>query len=444
MAKLRSATARPAPDVRQSSFDELAANGAGEPGDETAGRPDVLSVGQLTRHIKRVLEEDTLLESVWVQGEVSNLVKAASGHWYFSLKDAEAVIRAALWAGNRRRIRHEFKNGDLIAACGSISVYPPRGEYQLSITDVRPAGLGALYEAFEKLKAKLQAEGLFDPDRKKPLPFLPRGVGIVTSPKGAVVQDIYRVIRRRFPNMPLYLVPVKVQGEGAAAEVVAGIRRLDADPRVDVIIVARGGGSLEDLWTFNEEPVARAIAAAETPVISAVGHETDFTIADFVADQRAATPSVAGELAVPVKEELIRGVRERRDRLTRALKNLLAMLGERLARARACRFLRKPALLVAERRLNLSNAVRELEAVCTAFRSRCRHAWELLLARLKALDPTAVLGRGYLLATDESGAVVTSAARLAQGQKLQLKFSDGRARVAVEQIDRESPGGTKR
>ncbi|HOT26846.1 MAG TPA: exodeoxyribonuclease VII large subunit [Candidatus Ozemobacteraceae bacterium] len=440
MAKLRTRTAREEPEAKRTLFDAPPDETERESGELTRG---VLSVGDVTRHIKRLLEKDSLLESVWVQGEVSNLVKAASGHWYFSLKDATSVLKAAVWAGNRRRIRHEIKNGDLIAAYGSISVYEPRGEYQLIITDLRPAGLGALYEAFEKLKAKLQEEGLFDADRKVPLPFLPRGVGIVTSPKGAVVQDIYRVIRRRFPNMPLYLVPVKVQGEGAAEEIVAGIRRLDADSRVDVIIVARGGGSLEDLWTFNDERVARAIAAAETPVISAIGHETDFTIADFVADQRAATPSVAGELVVPLKEDLVKAIADRRNRLGRALKHMIVFLAGRLAHARSCRFLRKPALLVAERRTHVANTARDLETACEAFMRRCRHAWEMAAARLTALDPRAVLARGYMLATNEDGVVVTSAAALKTGRKLDLQMVDGRARVAVEDVEIKTPGGTR-
>ncbi|OQA06290.1 MAG: Exodeoxyribonuclease 7 large subunit [bacterium ADurb.Bin374] len=440
MAKLRTRTAREEPESKRTLFDDVPDETESESGELTRG---ILSVGEVTRHIKRLLENDSLLEGVWVQGEVSNLVKAASGHCYFSLKDATSVLKAAVWAGNRRRIKHDFKNGDLIAAYGSISVYEPRGEYQIIITDLRPAGLGALYEAFEKLKAKLQEEGLFDVDRKVPLPFLPRGVGIVTSPKGAVVQDIYRVIRRRFPNMPLYLVPVKVQGDGAAEEVVAGIRRLDADPRVDVIIVARGGGSLEDLWTFNDERVARAMAAAETPLISAIGHETDFTIADFVADQRAATPSVAGELAVPVKEDLVKTIADRRSRLGRALKHMIVFLAGRLEHARSCRFLRKPALLVAERRTHVANTARDLETACEAFRRRCRHAWEMAFARLSALDPRAVLARGYMMATDEDGVVVTSAAALKTGLKLDLQMVDGRARVAVEDVEIKTPGGTR-
>lgn len=440
MAKLRTRTAREEPDPKRTLFDDLPDETESESGELTRG---VLSVGEVTRHIKQLLENDGLLEGVWVQGEVSNLVKAASGHCYFSLKDATSVLKAAVWAGNRRRIKHDFKNGDLIAAYGSISVYEPRGEYQIIITDLRPAGLGALYEAFEKLKATLQEEGLFDADRKVPLPYLPRGVGIVTSPKGAVVQDIYRVIRRRFPNMPLYLVPVKVQGEGAAEEVVAGIRRLDVDPRVDVIIVARGGGSLEDLWTFNDERVARAIAAAETPLISAIGHETDFTIADFVADQRAATPSVAGELAVPVKEELVKAIADRQGRLGRALKSMLAFLNGRLEHARSCRFLRKPALLVAERRTHVATMARDLETACEAFRRKGRHTWEMAFARLRALDPRAVLKRGYMMATDEDGTVVTSAAALKAGRKLDLQMVDGRARVAVEDVEIITPGGTR-
>ena len=230
----------------------------------------VLSINEVTLHLKDLVEKDRVLSGVWILGEVSNLVKAASGHCYFTLKDDKAVIKAALWASARRRIGIDFKNGDFIMVYGSISVYPPRGDYQIVVNDIRPAGVGALYEAYEKLKNKLQQEGLFDTSRKISLPLIPKGIGIVTSPRGAVVQDIYRVVRRRFKNMPLYLVPVKVQGDGASKEIVAGIERLNADSRVDVIIVARGGGSIEDLWAFNEEIVARAISESVKPIISAV------------------------------------------------------------------------------------------------------------------------------------------------------------------------------
>ncbi|NLI75339.1 MAG: exodeoxyribonuclease VII large subunit [Candidatus Riflebacteria bacterium] len=398
---------------------------------EAAGK--ILSVGELTSHIKTLLEDDEVLSGVWVQGEISNLVKAASGHAYFTLKDDKAVVKAALWAGVRRQVKTEFKNGDKVAVCGSVSVYEPRGEYQIIVSDLRPAGIGALYEAFEKLKQKLAAEGLFDPARKLPLPFLPRGVGIVTSPKGAVVQDIFRVVRRRFPNMPLYLVPAKVQGEGAVSEVVAGIRLLDADPRVDVIIVARGGGSLEDLWTFNEEAVCRAIAAAVKPVVSAVGHETDTTIADFVADRRAATPSVAGELVVPVKDDLVRRIQDRTGRLHRAVETALALARQRLRKAQACRFLQKPAQLIAERRLKVLNLARDVELLAARRFEARRHGFQVLAARLTALNPRSLLRRGFIMATDESGAVVSSVRGLRAGQPLHLAFADGRAGARVEE-----------
>lgn len=397
------------------------------------------SVGDLTGYLKALIEGDSRLESVWVQGEISNLVCAASGHSYFTLKDARATLKATLWAGNRRRIKTELKNGCNVIACGAVSLYEPRGEYQLIVSDLQAAGLGALYEAFERLKAALSAEGLFAPEKKLSLPFLPKGVGLVTSPTGAVVKDMYRVIRRRFPRMPIYLVPVRVQGEGAAAEIAAGLARLDRDPRVDVIIVARGGGSLEDLWAFNEEVTARAIAATSKPVISGVGHETDTTIADFVADRRAPTPSVAAELAVPVLEDLVLILRDRRGRLARGLKARLSFERERLGRAMACRFLRKPSLLVAERRLQLANRSRDLEF---AFRERFqkeRHRLAILTARLTGLNPQGVLERGYVLVRDESGMVISSASQASPAQPLIVRWHDGEARTRIESIHLEKP-----
>ncbi len=396
----------------------------------------VLSVNDLTKHLKSLIENDRLLSGVWIQGEISNLVKAASGHCYFTLKDDQAVIKAALWAGNRRKIATDFKNGDFVMVYGALSVYPPRGEYQITVQDLRPAGIGALYEAYEKLKKKLQAEGLFEPDRKLPLPFLPKGVGIVTSPRGAVVQAIFRVIRRRFPNMPLFLVPAKVQGEGAAAEIVAGIERLNHDPRVDVIIIARGGGSLEDLWAFNEEPVARAISASTKPIVSAVGHETDTTIADLVADRRAATPSVAGELVVPVKSELVDFVARQQKRLARSIRGMLQLQRQRFKRAASCRFLVKPSLLIAERRNTVMNLARELENLVRRMLDKKTHKAGLLRARLDSLNPMTLLNRGYSMVTDQEGRVVNSVNLLAANQKLRIHFADGRAGVSVEKLEK--------
>lgn len=398
----------------------------------------VLTVNSLTQHLKGILEKDTLLSSVWIQGEISNLVKAASGHCYFTLKDDKAVIKAALWAGNRRRISGDFKNGDLVMIFGSISVYPPRGEYQIIVSDLRPAGVGALYEAYEKLKKRLQAEGLFDQERKLPLPFIPKGVGVVTSATGAVIKDIYRVIRRRFVNMPIYLVPARVQGEGAAAEIAAGIARLNHDPRVDVIIVARGGGSLEDLWSFNEELVARAISASQKPVVSAVGHETDTTIADLVADQRAATPSVAGELVVPVKAELLQLIARQMARLTSLAKMKLALARQRFRRSAECRFLVNPSLFVAERRVRVMNLSRELESACKFFVGQARHRFAMLAASLEGLNPYLLLRRGYIIASNQRAEVVTSVERLQINDEIELQFGDGRAQALITRIVKEA------
>lgn len=396
----------------------------------------VLSVHDLTRHLKGLVENDRLLSAVWVEGEISNLVKASSGHCYFTLKDSQAVIKAALWAGNRRRITTDFKNGDFVMVYGGLSVYPPRGEYQIVVSDMRPAGIGALYEAFEKLKKKLEAEGLFDPERKLPLPHIPKGIGIVTSPRGAVIQDIFRVIRRRFPNMPLYLVPVKVQGEGAAQEIASGIERLNRDARVDVIIIARGGGSLEDLWSFNEELVARAVSASIKPVVSAVGHETDTTIADMVADRRAATPSVAGELVVPVKAELQILINRQKKRLQRSAKMLLTIARERFRRAASCRFLLNPSLIVAERRVRVMNLSREVESVFKHFVARARHKFAVFEAKLTGLNPRSLLQRGFIMATDAAGKVVNSAVHLEPGQLLMLQFADGKVAVTVAGVEK--------
>lgn len=396
----------------------------------------VLSINDLTRHLKGLVENDRLLSGLWVEGEISNLVKASSGHCYFTLKDSQAVIKAALWAGNRKRITCDFKNGDLVMVYGSLSVYPPRGEYQIVVSDMRPSGTGALYEAFEKLKKKLEAEGLFAAERKMTLPLIPKGIGIVTSPRGAVIQDIFRVIRRRFPNMPLYLVPVKVQGEGAAAEIAAGIDKLNREPRVDVIIIARGGGSLEDLWSFNEEIVARAVSGSVKPVVSAVGHETDTTIADMVADRRAATPSVAGELVVPVKADLLKLISRQQLRLQRAAKMLMALARERFKRAASCRFLLNPSLIVAERRLKVMNFSRELENLFKHFAARARNRFAVLYARLHGLNPNLLLKRGYIMAADSQGRVVNSVNQVRVGENLELQLVDGRVSVTANAIEK--------
>lgn len=293
----------------------------------------MLTVSQLNEYVRRSLASDPMLHGLCLRGELSNFKRHTSGHWYFTLKDEEAAINCAMFRQAAMGVRFRPENGQRVRLFGSVGLYARTGAYQFYADAMEPDGLGELYLRFEALKQKLAAEGLFDPSLKKPLPLLPRGVGIVTSRTGAVVHDIARVSWRRYPGMPLYLCPVKVQGEGAAAEIAAAIRLLDGFEGAEVIIVGRGGGSMEDLWAFNEEVVARAIARCHTPVVSAVGHETDVTIADFVADVRAPTPSAAAELAVPERGALLEAEQSLLRRMNAAFSHQLAQKGLRLAAA---------------------------------------------------------------------------------------------------------------
>src|ERR671924_1876239 len=277
----------------------------------------ILTVSEVSERIKIVLE-DTFFD-IWVEGEISNLRTPSSGHAYLTLKDEHSQIRAVLFKMQRRYLRFDPKDGMLVIVRGRISLYEPRGEYQLVIDYLEPKGIGALQIAFEQLKTRLAQAGLFDPARKRPLPVLPRGIGIVTSPTGAVIRDMLQILRRRFANLHVCIYPVRVQGDGAAEEIARAIEALNGDLGIEVIILARGGGSLEDLWAFNEESVARAIYQSRMPVISAVGHEIDFTIADFVADVRAPTPSAAAELVVAAKEEFCTRIDRLVDRLRTAV-----------------------------------------------------------------------------------------------------------------------------
>jgi exodeoxyribonuclease VII large subunit len=451
-------------------------------GGERARRPRALTVSELTDRIQGVLE--TELFDVWVEGEVSNLKLADSGHWYFSLKDARAQIHAVVWKTDARLIRFRPKDGMKVLARGSVRVYPPRGEYQLAAQVLEPLGKGSLQQAYEELKQKLEQEGLFDQARKRALPMLPRRVGVVSSPTGAVIRDILRVLRTRYANIELLLYPARVQGEGAAEEIVKGIRVLNGIAGLDVILLARGGGSLEDLWAFNEEPVARAIAASRVPTISAVGHETDFTIADFVADLRAATPSAAAERVVQAKDELlarVAGLERRRDA---ALRLALARSRARLERAAAQRVfaaergrLRVAAQAVddlvrraraglvrhgerarersarlrerleafrldrqvANRRERLARHGDRLEAVFRAEMERRRSALARAASSLEGLSPLAVLGRGYAVVFDETAArVLRDASAVAAGERLRIRLHRGALRATVDARETET------
>ena len=436
-------------------------------------RRQALTVSQLTERLRGVLEPE--FADVWVEGEISNLSTPASGHCYFTLKDEHAQLRAVVWKTQARLLRFRPKDGLKAVARGSLRLYPPRGEYQLSVEVLEPLGKGSLQEAFEQLKQKLEAEGLFDAGRKRPLPLLPRRVGIVTSPTGAVIRDVVRVLQRRNAHVDLLLYPARVQGPEAAAEIAQGLRVLNGLPGLDVLIVARGGGSLEDLWPFNEEPVARALAASRLPTISAVGHETDVTIADFVADLRAPTPSAAAERVAPPVDALAARVQQALRLLARQAQSRIGSLRAELAVAqsglvrpdrrlreyrqrfdeldlRARRALKSRlsdehvAIAELARRLRQASPDRQLAAKSShvlaigsrlqralqAKTERRRLALEAQAARLNTVSPLATLARGYAIARDADGRVVRSVDAVAIGAALDVRVADGELACRVE------------
>jgi exodeoxyribonuclease VII large subunit len=420
----------------------------------------VLSVSELTHRLQEVLEDR--FPAVWVEGEISNYRLYGSGHAYFTLKDAESQIRAVLFRNRGRRIKFEPADGLHVMAFGSIEVYPQRGEYQLVIELLEPKGLGALQLAFDQLKTRLQAEGLFDQARKRELPRFPRKIGVVTSPSGAAIRDILRVIGRRFGDLHIVIAPARVQGDGAAEEIAHGLRDLNALGGVDVIIVGRGGGSLEDLWAFNEEIVARAIAASKVPVVSAVGHEVDYTIADFVADLRAPTPSAAAELVVREKQAVVDTLAQLRARLERfalrPLRDLERRVDELAARLRremrnelgranhrvtlATRALRAsdPVARVARDRHRLDSLQARMVTLLHRRRDRARYALQTAVGRLDSLSPLAVLGRGYSLTRTPAGDIVHSPAQVRVGDVIRVLLQrgslDARVTETREQDDR--------
>jgi exodeoxyribonuclease VII large subunit len=414
----------------------------------------VYRVSELTQLIKAALEESC--GAVWVEGEVSNVRRPASGHWYFTIKDEFAQIAAVRFRGERRGGWVEPRDGMQVRAFGDITVYAKGGNYQIVVWRLEESGQGLLQRRFEELKARLAAEGLFDSARKRPIPGLPRRIGIVTSPTGAALRDILKVLDRRFPNLYVLIAPTRVQGPGAAGEIAAAIERLNARGGLDVLIVGRGGGSLEDLWPFNEEIVARAIAASRIPTISAVGHEIDFTIADFVADLRAPTPSAAAELVVERKEVLEERVEGLDRRMRRALRGAVEGAGHRLrAMARSYVF-REPAALVRQfherigslrmrRDHAVGGLVRDGRQALDEAGLRLRHGTasraqgkgeELrrLASKLESLDPRAVLRRGYSLTTDAGGRAVRSAAELAVGQRVRTRLASGGFESEVRRV----------
>ena len=438
------------------------------------------TVSQLTDRLQGVLETEFF--DVWVEGEVSNVTMPASGHWYFSLKDANAQVRAVVWKTAARLIKFRPKDGMKVLVRGALRVYPPKGEYQIAVEVIEPLGKGSLQQAFEELKARLEQEGLFAAARKRPLPMLPRRVAVLTSPTGAVIQDILHVVERRYANLEIAIYPARVQGPEAAGEIVRGIRALNRVGGFDVIIVARGGGSLEDLWPFNEELVARALADSKIPTISAVGHETDYTIADFVADLRAPTPSAAAEIVVGAKDDLgarIEGLRRRADgalglRLARVRARVAALtqhrvfeaergrlrnqaqrvddlarraqtgLARRVERGRD-RYRRAAERLdtfrwdrqIAERRARIVRQEALLAGLARQHGAARRNALGRLVGKLDSLSPLAVLSRGYALVWDASGRLVRDAAQVAVGDAVAIRVQAGA--LAARVTGKEEP-----
>ncbi|MBZ5643054.1 MAG: exodeoxyribonuclease VII large subunit [Acidobacteriia bacterium] len=438
----------------------------------------VWSVGELTARISALLSAQ--FTNLWVEGEVSNFRPAQSGHLYFTLKDAKAAVKCVCFRSQAMRLKFRPEDGLKLIVRGSISVYEPRGEYQIYVEHIEPAGLGALQLAFEQLKKRLEAEGLFDEARKKPLPMLPGRIGVVTSPTGAAVRDIVRILRRRFPNLHLIVYPVRVQGDGAAGEIVAALEYFNRKKLVDVLLVARGGGSIEDLWAFNEEIVARAIAASAIPVVSGVGHETDFTIADFVADVRASTPSAAAEIVVQSRQEFQRHLLELEHKISQRTRYLLLEYRHHLKELATHVGFRRLEELLRRHRQQTDELTSRLGVALQGRLERLRHRYTIAGTRIASFDlrmrlrtlglrlaqrstelgvrmerffvgkiqqlerlqlqleersPLRVLQRGYAICTDANGNVVSAAEQVAIGAEINVQLARGRLGAEVKRRD---------
>ena len=404
----------------------------------------IISVSELNGVVKLLLDNDPLLRNLAVRGELSNYKIYPSGHHYFTLKDPEGALRCVMFKGSALRLRFRPENGMKVVVTGRVSVFPRDGAYQLYAEEMIPEGAGDLAVAFEQLKARLYAEGLFDPARKKPLPEYPERIAIVTSPAGAAVHDMIRILRRRYPLAKVILLPVRVQGAEAPAEIAGAIRYADRWQIGDVIITGRGGGSLEDLWAFNDERVARAISACKIPVISAVGHEPDVTISDFVADVRASTPSHAAETAVPDQMELRRFLLSSQQRLTKSQEKRLAAERQRLADFAAKRCLTEPTAFIQDKRMELVHRQQRLGDLSQGQLIRKRQRFAAISAALDAMSPLKVLGRGYAVARDAEGRILKTYRDVSVGDTVTVTLGEGGFTSRVEQpFGKESTHGRK-
>lgn len=394
-------------------------------------KPRVLSVSQINFYIKSIIENDGSLQFVLVTGEISNLtVHQRSGHIYLSLKDSNSVISAVMFAGNARRLKFRLENGMKVICRGRISVYEPSGRYQLYIEDMQPDGVGALTLAFEQLKKSLAQKGLFDNAHKKPLPKFPKTIGVITSPTGAAVQDITNIIRRRFPSADIVLAPVLVQGESAPEQLVRAVNKFSASKIADVIIIGRGGGSAEDLWAFNDEQLAYAVYNCETPIISGVGHETDFTVCDFVADVRASTPSAAAELAVPDRQELMSYYFKQKQYISAMLDRKIKTAQLRLENQQRRMSASSPKLKAEQLEKQLSAKSEKLTRFMNVYISNKENKLIAAKGKLDGLNPLNVLNRGYAIA-EKDEKIITSSKQLKDGDDFTVILSDGKINAKV-------------
>ena len=395
----------------------------------------IISVSELNEYIKLVLEHDELLMNICVKGEISNFTNHyKTGHMYFSLKDAGGAVKAVMFRGNALRLKFMPENGMKVLVSGRVGVFPRDGQYQIYVDSMEPDGIGALALAFEQLKQKLEKEGLFADWRKKPLPQMPLRIGVITSPTGAAIRDILNILGRRFPLAEVDLYPALVQGENAAADLVRGLAHFNRAKNVDVIILGRGGGSIEDLWAFNEEPLVRAVAMSEIPVISAVGHETDFTLCDFAADKRAPTPSAAAEIAVPNAEDILYTVQTADMRLRRAMNQKISVARERLDRLASSRVLKNPQNVIDDKRMMLLREEQMLHEKMQAVLQRKGASLGEKAAKLDALNPLAVLARGYAAVFDEENKVIKNTDGVKIGDDITLAMADGKISATVKTI----------
>lgn len=394
----------------------------------------IYRVGQITRYVKGLFEADSLLRDLWLEGEISNWRAYPSGHVYFTLRDGEAAINCVMWRAHAAALSFAAQDGDGVLAHGYISVYEARGTYQLYVDDLQKAGAGLWALEFERVKKKLQAEGLFDAARKRPLPRFPRRLGVVTSPAGAAWRDICRVLSRRYPLVEVRLAPSAVQGDGAPAQIVAALGLLAAQGEVDLIIVARGGGAAEDLWAFNDEAVARAIAASPVPVVTGVGHEIDITIADLAADLRAPTPSAAAEVAVPDREELLQAVAQQAEALTAAIGHTIGRARQDLDHQLVALHRASPLSVVNRRRQAVDERVRALQTAMGHSLALRRARLQGLAGRLAPLSPLGTLERGFAIVQERpSGAIVRSVRQAPAGRALDIRVADGHIPARAEE-----------